>query len=162
MKINATRKGILASILMIGVSLLIFVSKHSFQNNLQYISYSIYVLAIIWAILDYKKNQAGSASFKNLFNEGFKCFIVVTLFMVIFTFVFLKLQPQLREEMAVNFKKELTEKGDYTTAEIETRVTQAKDFFVTTFVSTAIFGYLIIGAMVSAIASAFFAERKFR
>jgi len=128
MKINATRKGILASILMIGVSLLIFVSKHSFQNNLQYISYSIYVLAIIWAILDYKKNQAGSASFKNLFNEGFKCFIVVTLFMVIFTFVFLKLQPQLREEMAVNFKKELTEKGDYTTAEIETRVTQAKDF----------------------------------
>ena len=162
MKINATRKGILASILLIGVSLLIFVSKHSFQNNLQYISYSIYVLAIIWAILDYKKNQAGSASFKNLFNEGFKCFIVVTLFMVIFTFVFLKLQPQLREEMAVNFKKELTEKGDYTTAEIETRVTQAKDFFVTTFVSTAIFGYLIIGAMVSAIASAFFAERKFR
>ncbi len=121
MKINATQKGILASLLMIGVSLLIYSSKHSFQNNLQYISYSIYVLAIIWSVLDYKK-QAGSATFKNLFSEGFKCFIVVTLFMVLFTFVFLKLQPQLRDEMAVNFKKELTAKGDYTASEIDSRV----------------------------------------
>ena len=161
MKINATQKGILASLLMIGVSLLIYSSKHSFQNNLQYISYSIYVLAIIWSVLDYKK-QAGSATFKNLFSEGFKCFIVVTLFMVLFTFVFLKLQPQLRDEMAVIFKKELTAKGDYTASEIESRVAQAKDYFVTTSVSKAIFGYLIIGAMVSAIASAFLAERKFR
>ena len=56
----------------------------------------------------------------------------------------------------------LIKKGDYTGAEIDRQVNQAKDYFVTTMVSTAIFGYLIIGAMVSAIASAFLAERKFR
>ncbi|HMU25625.1 MAG TPA: hypothetical protein PKD97_11220, partial [Ferruginibacter sp.] len=50
--------------------------------------------------------------------------------------------------------------NNYTPAEIETMVVKAKDYFVTMLVSMAIFGYLIIGALVTVIASAFFSQKR--
>ena len=157
---SSAQKGIITGILMIAVSLVIYKLKGNFENGLQYIAYFLYVVGIIWALYSFKIKESENKSFKNYFSEGFKCFIVVTLLMVLFTFIFLKLNPSLKEEMAINYKADLVKSKNYTAPEIETMAIKAKEYFVTMLVSMAIFGYLIIGALVTVIASAFFSQKK--
>lgn len=159
---GSAQKGLITGLLMIAVSLGIFYVKGNFENGLQYIAYFLYVAGIIWALISFKKSSAENKTFKSYFSEGFKCFIVVTLLMVVFTFVFLKFNPSLKEEMAVNYKAELIKSNNYTAAEIDKMVIKAKDFFVTMLVSMAVFGYLIIGALVSVIAAAFFSQKNYK
>lgn len=158
---SSAQKGIITGILMIAVSLIIYYLKGNFENGLQYIAYFLYVVGILWTLYSFRKKEAENKSFKNYFSEGFKCFIVVTLMMVLFTFIFLKLNPSLKEEMAINYKADLIKSKNYTAPEIETMTIKAKDYFVTMLVSMAIFGYLIIGALVTVIASAFFSQKEY-
>ena len=99
-------------------------------------------------------------SFRNYFSQGFKCFIVVTLVMVSFTYIFLKSDPSLREEMARNYRITLEKKGNLTPAEVDKNVETAKQYFVIMLTSSAIFGYLVIGAMVTVVTSLFFVRSK--
>ena len=155
MKLSATYKGLITGAVIIGLSVAIYYFKGSFDNNLQYITYTVYVAGIIWALVDYSKSATGEKTFKNLFTQGFKCFIVVTLLMVVYTWVFLKMHPAMKEEMAVKYRSEMEKTGNYTAAEIDKQVALAKQYFVTALLSAAIFGYLLIGSCVTAIGSLF-------
>jgi len=159
-QLSATMKGLLTAIAMIAVSLGIYFSKKNFDNNLQYITYALYVAGIVWTLVSFRRNSPGNPTFKSYFGEGFKCFIVVALLMVAFTYIFLKLQPSFREDMAVNYRAELVKKGNYTPAEIDANVAKAKDYFVTMLISMAVFSYLVIGALVALITAGFLSSQK--
>ena len=158
--LTPTMKGLVTGIIMVLVSAIIFYTKGNFQNKLQYITYSIYVAGIVWTLFEYSRQEHTPQKFGTYFSTGFKCFIVVTLMMVIFTGAFLLMQPQLKEEMAEFYKAELVKKGDYTPAEIAERVEMAKKSFFPSMIMAAIFGYLVIGALVTAIASVFLLNRN--
>lgn len=145
---------------MIIVSSLIYIFLKNFDNSLQFVVYLIYSAGIVWTILSFTKTNEFTGNFGQLFSQGFKCFIVVTLLMVLFTFIFLRLHPELKDQMAVSYKTELVKQGNYTPAEMDTMIAKSKDYFVTMLVSMAIFGYLIVGALVSVVASAFLMKRK--
>jgi ABC-type Na+ efflux pump permease subunit len=106
------------------------------------------------------QSSAENKTFKNYFSQGFKCFIVVTLLMVAFTWVFLKVTPSMKEEMAQHYRTELSKSGNKTPQEIDTLVTGAKKYFIPMLTSMAIFGYLLIGALVTLIAAGFFSQKK--
>jgi hypothetical protein len=127
---------------------------------LQYITYFIYIAGITWALIGFKQSANENKSFKNYFSQGFKCFIVVTFLMVAFTFIFLELTPGMKAEMAQNYQRELLKSGNKTPQEIDTLVTGAKKYFIPMLTSIAIFGYLLIGALVTVIAAAFFSQKK--
>lgn len=152
-QISSTYKGLITGLLMLCVSLVIYYAKGSFENSLQYISYAIYVVGILWTLFAFKNGPSENKSFKNYFTEGFKCFIVITFVMVLFTLIFTKLHPELKEQMATTYRAGLVSKGNYTPAEIDKMVLQAKDYFVTMLVSMAIFGYLVIGVIVTLLGS---------
>lgn len=156
---TATKKGLLTGIVMILVSIAIFYTKGNFDNKLQYITYSVYVAGIIWALLDYSRLEDTAHKFGRYFSQGFKCFIVVTLLMVIFTAIFLFSHPQLRDEMALVHKTDLLKTGNYTNHEIEEKIAMAKKSFFPAMLMATIFGYLVIGAMVTAIASGFLIQK---
>ena len=158
--ISATIKGLITGVLMVAVSIGIYLIKADFDNSLQYITYAVYVAGIILALWDYKKRATGSLTFKNYFTEGFKCFIVVTFLMVLFTFIFSKVDPSMKEQMGVNYRADLVSKGNYTPAEIDSMVQKAKDYFNIMLTSMAIFGYLVIGAMVTVITSLFLIKQS--
>ncbi|MEP7111263.1 MAG: DUF4199 domain-containing protein [Ferruginibacter sp.] len=158
--LTATRKGLVTGIVMILVSIIIYYIKGNFENRLQYITYSIYVAGILWTLLEFHKVKDHSNKFGVYFSQGFKCFVVVTLLMVIFTAVFLWMQPQLKDEMAVIYKTDLVKNGNYTMPEIEDRVKNAKKSFFPSLVMGAVFGYLVIGAMVTAIAAGFLIKKR--
>jgi hypothetical protein len=158
--LSATYKGLITGFLMLLVSIGIFYTKGNFESNLQYITYALYVGGIIWTLNHFHKSNAGNKSFKDYFTEGFKCFIVITFLMVLFTLLFTKLNPQMKEQMGVNYRADLVGKGNYTAPEIDTMVQKAKDYFTIMLTSMAIFGYLIIGSMVTLITTLFFIKRK--
>ena len=158
--LNATKKGLITGIVMILISVVIYLVKGNFQNSLQYITYSVYVAGIVWTLLGYSSLENHLHKFGEYFSQGFKCFIVVTLLMVIFTAVFLLLQPQLKDEMAVVYKADLVKNGNYTMPEIEDRIKMAKKSFVPSLIMGAVFGYLVIGALVTVIAAGFLSQKN--
>lgn len=159
-KLSATYKGLVTGIMMIIISIGIYFYKGNFENNLQYITYFTYIAGILWTLIIYKKSGEEIKTFKNYFTQGFKCFIVITFMMVVFTFIFLKSNPALKEEMANATRLELLKSGNKTPQEIDTMVMNAKEYFITMFISMAIFGYLLIGSLVTLIAAAFLSRQK--
>lgn len=157
--LSATKKGLITGLLMILVSVVIFYIKGNFQNNLQYITYTVYVAGIVWTLYTFSKTDNNVNKFGTYFSQGFKCFIVVTLLMVLFTAGFLLLQPQLKEEMAVIYKADLLKTGNYTSREIEEKIMIAKKSFLPALLMGAVFGYLVIGAMVTAITTGFLMQK---
>ena len=158
--INATYKGLITGLLMLLVSAGIFYTKGNFESNLQYVTYALYVGGIIWTLNSFYTRNPENRSFKEYFSEGFKCFIVITFLMVLFTFIFTKMNPGMKEQMADKYRTDLLGKGNYTAPEIETMVQKAKDYFSIMLTSMAIFGYLVIGSMVTLITTLFFIKKK--
>lgn len=158
--LTATYKGLLTGVLMVLISIGIFFYKGSFENNLQYITYFVYIAGIVWTLIAFKQSAEENKSFKSYFSQGFKCFIVVTAIMVAFTFIFLKMNPALQQEMAQNTRAELLKSGNKTAQEIDTIVATSEKYFIPILTSMAIFGYLFIGALVTVIAAAFLSQQK--
>lgn len=158
--LNPTKKGLITGFLMIGMSLLLYYTGQPFDSPLQYLIYIVYAVGIIWAIYDFSKTEENTNKFAAYFLQGFKCFIVVTLLMVIFTFVFNKLHPEFKDQMALTYKEELLKKGNTTADEILVNVEKMKSYYLTMLISAAIFGYLLIGAIITAGSSLLFMRRK--
>jgi len=145
---------------MIGLSLLFFYTGQPFESPLQYLIYVLYAGGIIWTLYTFSKSAENSNKFAAFFLQGFKCFIVITLLMVIFTFVFNKLHPEFKDQMAVAYRAELVKKGNSTEAEMLSNVEKMKDYYLTMLISGAIFGYLLIGAVITASTTLLFLRRK--
>ena len=80
--------------------------------------------------------------------------------MVIFTAAFLILQPQMKDEMAVIYRAELLKNGNYTLPEIEEKIKIAKKSFIPSLIMGAVFGYLVIGALVTVITAGFLSQKN--
>lgn len=159
-KINATNKGLLTGIIMISLSLIFFYTGQAFESPLQYTIYLVYAAGIVWTIYDFSKSEENENKFGGFFLQGFKCFIVVALLMVLFTFVFNKLHPEFKNEMAKAYGDKLMKEGNSTPAEVQANVEKMKEYYLTMFISSAIFGYLLTGATISAVTSLFFIRKK--
>ncbi|MES2850084.1 MAG: DUF4199 domain-containing protein [Bacteroidota bacterium] len=157
---TATQKGLITGAAMIVNSFLIYNIRGSFTNNLQYITYSLYVAGILWTLIDFSKAASTDTKFGGYFSQGFKCFIVVTLLMVLFTAGFLLMHPEMKEQMAAAYKADLIKGGNSTPSEIEDKIAMAKKSFMPVLLMGAIFGYLVIGAIVTALTSAILMQTK--
>ena len=158
--LNATYKGLVTGVLMVAVSFFIYYMQKGFESNLRYITYALYAGGIYWALSSYCNVPGAIKTFRSFFSQGFKCFIVITLMMVSFTYIIIKSDPSLEAQMADNQRKGLEAKGNLTPAEIEKNVGFAKEYYVTMSTSSAIFGYLAIGSFFTAIISLFLIKSK--
>lgn len=159
LKIAPAVKGLITAALMLVLSLAFYFKWFPINTGLEYIAYALYAAGIVWTLIDYRKSAAYTGKFGDLFGQGFRCFIVVTLAMTVFTWIFFQMHPEFAEENAKAYKEFLLKEKGKTPAEIDQEVTKYKDQFVTRFISASIFGYLIIGALVTAVASAFLTRR---
>ena len=157
--LTARNKGIITGIAMIAFSVIIYMVHKSFDNNLQYITYGLYVAGIVWTLADFKKNADATPEFKKFFAEGFKCFVIVAFLMVLFTLIFILTHPELKEQMAVVMREELAKNKDFTTVDVEKSIATAKKLFLPGYIMAVVFSYLAIGALVTALGSFLFSRK---
>jgi hypothetical protein len=158
MNLTVRNIGLLTGAAMIAFSFLIYAVYKRFDNGLQYITYSLYVVGIISTLTLFKRKNIG-ATFKQLFAEGFKCFVIVTFLMVLFTIIFILMHPELKTQMAALMRTELIKRPDYTTVDVEKSIATAEKLFLPGYIMATVFSYLAIGALVTA-AGSFFLSRK--
>ena len=157
-KLRPTVKGLITAALMIAVFLGIY---HAGKDaGLQYLVYIIYALGIAWTVVAYRQSTAFTGKFGDIFSQGFKCFIVVTLAIALFYGILNYQHPEFRDEAAVFYREQLLKQKDKLPPDIESEVGTFKKQYVLRLVSGAIFGYLIIGAGVTAVLSALLTRRK--
>lgn len=158
--LTARNIGIITGAAMIAFSLIIYKVEGSFESSLTYITYVMYVAGIVWTLLRFKKIAGETAGFKQFFAEGFKCFVLVTFLMVLFTLVFILMHPELKEQMATIMRSDLAKNKDFTPIDIEKSITNARKLFLPMFVMSAVFSYLAIGAAVTALGSVVLSRKQ--
>jgi len=161
MKLSPVIKGVITAIAMIGISFATFYGLPA-NSPLHYLVFAAYAAGIIWTLLANKNSPGYSGTFGNSFNAGFRCFIVATFLMVVYTFAFNKMHPEFAEESAKFYKEQQLKLKDNskTPDEIEADTVRYKNGYAMAVVYGSIFGYLIIGAAVTAAASVILTRRK--
>ncbi len=140
-------KALITAAAMMATALLIDYRLKSEPGNWQYIAYLIYAAGIGWTMIPHAKANQFNLSFGQLFTSGFRCFILVTLLMVAFTFAFLRFKPEIKQQAMDSYRNEMTKQPDLTPAEAEKNLNGAIKYFDIMMLSMAIFGYLSTGAL---------------
>ena len=160
-KLNATRKGLLTGLLMAGLVLFFYYGlKYPLNGKEQYVIYSIYLAGIIWSLFAFMQAKGENKTFKEYFSTGFKTFIVATLLMVVFTFIFFSFDTSYRESGIAENNKLLLQEGNHTPAEIESNAQQLRKIFMPMMLGITMFKYLILGALITALGAGFLSQRK--
>jgi hypothetical protein len=161
--ISATKKGLIIGGLLIVLSACLFyVFKLPENGSNQYAVLLLFIAGVIWALVDYKRKAATTAGFKDYFNEGFRAFIVVTLLMVVYTFVFYKLNPQILENAIKENNTLVMKEGNRTAAEIDANSDKLRSIFMPMMLIITTIKFLILGALVAVIGAGFLSQNQTR
>lgn len=160
LKFSPAIKGLITAMLMVTTFLFIYYKGIDADARWQYLVYLIYAMGIFWTLISFHQTNTEVAGFGTYFNQGFKCFIVVTLLIALFYGLFNMFHPEFAEESAQYFKEGLLASNQKTPLEIDQEVITFKKQYTLKLVSGAIFGYLIIGAAVTAVLAVLFTRRK--
>jgi type III secretory pathway component EscS len=151
----------LLSLLLISAALICFyLFKMSDNGNSQYIIFFVFIIGLLFGLFQYRQ-QNQEAGFKQLFGEGFKIFVVVAFFMVVYSWIFYKYNPQILEE-AITFNEQLIIKqGNRTMPEIEDNTKKLRQIFIPMMLAFNTIKYLFMGTLVTLVASGFWGKRNF-
>jgi hypothetical protein len=158
-KFSPLIKGVITGIVMVAFNLftIYYLPKNS---SLGYLQYIFYAGGITWTLLEFSSNSQSAATFKELFGQGFRCFIIVVLIMVAYSIVFTLSHPQMKEEYGVFVREKLVSEKNKTPVEVDQAVQKAKNQFTTITASGYLFGYLIPGAIFTLAASTLILMRR--
>jgi hypothetical protein len=159
MKLNATYKGLITGVTMVLISTY-FARKHDLANPLMFATYIAYIAGVMWALLSFSLTAGNDGKFMTLFSEGFKCFVIVTLLMVIFWWVYLKLNPQEIEQGIEAGKKLMQQQDNYTPAEIDAQAIENRKHALTVLISLNVLKYLILGTSITIFGTLLISKRK--
>ena len=151
MKFTSTTKGIITGLLMvaIGLALAFQDEKEGTAPAWQYAGTVVYALGIVWSVVAYAAKNKDSR-FGELFQQGFRCFIVATLILAVYTFAYWKANPQQIDKIIEASKQERIQTAqDRTPAEIDQEAQQTRKYFIPFNISGMIFSNLLIGAVVT-------------
>lgn len=148
---TSTTKGIAISLVLIVIALVTYFLNMNTSSALQYASYAVYVLGIIWSVNFYGKQIDHNSTFGNYFAHGFKIAALVTAIMIIYIVIFVYLFPDVREKAMEAAKKRMESNGQITQEQINQGLLVTKKFFMVFIVAGTLLGYLIFGALASLI-----------
>ena len=153
-------KGLITGAAMLATTLIMGFLKIPASSGVQYLIYILYGAGIGWTIYAHSRSEAYNGKFGNLFSAGFRCFVIVTLLMVIFTAVYSIANPVFGDEMAELYRESLKDNKDILPNAIDEQVLAYRKSFTTRLVSMSIFQFLILGAVFTAGWSALVVIRK--
>lgn len=150
MKVHPALIGLMSAGLMIAALLAGYYQTIPDATTAQLVAYGFYAAGLVASLL---LRGSPSKGFGGNFSIGFRCFIVITLVMVLFTYFFNALHPETADQAANQLNDSLQKANNRTPDEIERDVNLFREGFSTMVVSRAIFGYLTYGAIITAMVS---------
>ena len=160
--LNATKIGIITGVCLILLQLFFFiVIKLPVESPAKYFIYFVYAAGITWSLLHFNKSfQVSSTGIKVFFSTGFKTFIVATLFVVVYTFIFYKLHPEISQAIINSNSQLLKLQGNHTPKEISDNAAQLNHIFIPMIVSITTLLYLFFGAIFTLLISVIILQTK--
>lgn len=140
-------KGLIIGGLMLLTTLALSYFKVPPSSPILFSVYILYALGIGWAMRDYLRSGEFTGRFAQLFNVGFRCFIVVALIMVVFIGVYSMINPEYGDASAEGYREALRENKDLLPADIENEVKKYRDTFTTRIIQMAVFQWLLLGVV---------------
>jgi len=154
-----TQKGLITGALMIIASLISSeILKNPLESYFQFIIYFLFTGGILWSLIAQTKKNGNTISFKDYFSIGFKTFIVVTLLMAGFAYIYFSFHTEFRDNKIAENSQLLLLQGDHLPKEIEENANQLKKMFLPQIISSAVFSYLILGALITAITGGYLSK----
>jgi hypothetical protein len=151
--LNATIKGLITGVLMVVLGLILSVMDDNKATVLQYAGTFIYGLGIVWSVMSFA-SATGISQFGILFQQGFRCFVMATLVLAIYTFVYWKTNPEKIDQIIEASKVERLQTAQHRTPqEIEIEAQQTRKYFIPISISGQIFSNLLVGAVVTMVVS---------
>ncbi len=153
----STKLGIMGGITIITtICILVYLLKMPYTGGPQGMALLIYVGFIFYSVYNFCKSEPQSTGLKVFFNQGFKTFIIMTLFIVVFTFIFYKLNSNFLDERLLANSALAREQGDHTENEIIANNEKIRNIFMPMMLSITTIILLILGAVSSIVAAAIF------
>lgn len=159
-KLTTNILSLITAALMIIASLICFYVLHLPDNGYsQYLVLAIYLTGIVYQLYIFHQKQS-NPSFKAYFNEGFKFFVLITLALVIYSWIFYKFNPQIMEEGIASNNEMLRTQGNKTEAEIAANAEQLRKIYLPVMISLTTIKYLFLGALSTAVTTVVLLRKK--
>lgn len=160
LKTTPLTKGFITGGLILATILLFSLYKIEASSGSQYLVYIFYGAGVGWTIRDYSRSAAYTGKFGSLFNQGFRCFVIVTLIMVVFWLIYVLSNPGFVDDMASYYRADLEKMKEVLPNEIDEKVANYRKSFMASIVSFTIFQYLLMGTIFTLAWSVFFILRR--
>lgn len=148
---TSTTKGIVISLILIVIALVSYFLNMNTSSWLQYLSYAVFMVGIIWSVYNYGNQIDHNSTFGNYFAHGFKTAALVTAIMIIYIVIFVYLFPDVREKAMEAARTRMQSQGKMTQEQINQGLLVTKKFFMVFIIAGTLLGYLIFGALASLI-----------
>jgi hypothetical protein len=160
-RINATQKGTIIAAAIIIVSLALFyIFKLPENGKSQYVILVMFIIGILWTMIEFHVRQTTTPKFKEYFSEGFKSFIVVTLLMVIYAFIFYKFNPQIMEKGIEENNALIAREGNRTATEIAENANKLRSIFMPMMLFITTMKFLILGTLITVVSAGFMSQKS--
>lgn len=145
--------GLATAIILIVVGLLIHFLNLEGRSGLQYLSFLIYIAAIILFCIAYSKQQDGNVTFGNIFGKAFRMVALVTIIMIAWGFLSNYIFPDMKEHAIEAARKQMEGKG-YDEDKIDDVLEMTKKSYFLFMIMGMIFGFVfsgVIGALIGSL-----------
>lgn len=153
-QLNASKIGLLTALVMAVLQLLAYYVLHlPIESDFNYLVYAVFSGGVVWAVFQYTHTQPEPPALKQYFFQGFRAFISIALLMAVYAFFFFRANTAFRDSRIAENTQLILQQGNHTPDEIKSNEAQLRQLFMPIMISSTIFRYIIIGALISLIAS---------
>lgn len=146
--------GLITGLAIIVVSTLLYVSGLGFKPWARWIGYVPFLIGLILNAQAYAKANDHFVDFGNVWSSCFKASAIVTLIVLAGSFISIWIFPDMVDKGMEMARAQMEAKGNISEEQIDQTMEMTKKFFVPFMMGGIVFGYMIVGALLSLIAAA--------
>ena len=148
-------KGLVAALVIIVIVIVGYFSGIGQERWFGWSTFFILCIAVIWGSVYFAKQRDGRVSFGDVFVHGFKMSIVMTLIMLVYTFIALSfLFPEMKQKGLEIARQQMEDQGKMPPEQIDQALEMVKKLFWPMTIGTILLGNLIFGCIGALIGAA--------
>ncbi|NML38684.1 DUF4199 domain-containing protein [Chitinophaga sp. G-6-1-13] len=150
---NYVQYGLITSAIMVVLSVLFYILNLNQEKWAQWVGVLVMGVGIILASINFSKINDGHVTFGNVFGNGFKASLIISVITIAFSAIMLMIFPDIRDKALEVSRLEL-EKKNMSEEQIEQAIGFTKKFFMIFVIVGGLFFSVICGVIASAIGAA--------